>query len=103
MDDRPSLRRHFSWTFALMIIALTGIAAGVFVFERCTSLPGRAAKTSVDQLERVGRDVRNTSVQIAQIQPRVTINGRVYFEQTTAVSELALGSQRHEGEHEILQ
>jgi len=102
MDDRLSLRRHFSWTFALMIIVLSGIAAGVFVFERCTSLPGRAAKTSVDQLERLGRDVRNTIVQIAQIQPRVTINERVYFEQTTEVSELALVSQRLEVEHEFL-
>ena len=85
-----------------MIIALTGIAAGVFVFERCTSLPGRAAKTSVDQLERLGRDLRNAIVQIAQVQPRVTINERVYFEQTTAVSELALVSQRLEVEHEFL-
>ena len=85
-----------------MIIVLSGIAAGVFVFERCTSLPGRAAKTSVDQLERLGRDVRNTIVQIAQIQPRVTINERVYFEQTTVVSELALVSQRLEVEHEFL-
>ncbi|PYI89170.1 MAG: hypothetical protein DMF03_08445 [Verrucomicrobia bacterium] len=102
MDDRPSLRRHFNWTFALMIIALTGIAAGVFIFERCTSLPGRAAKMTVDQLERLGRDMRNAIVQIAQVQPRVTINERVYFEQTTAVNELALVSQRVEVEHEFL-
>ena len=85
-----------------MIIALTGIAAGVFLFERCTSLPGRAAKTTVDQLERLGRDMRNAIVQIAQVQPRVTINERVYFEQTTAVNELALVSQRVEVEHEFL-
>ena len=85
-----------------MIIALTGIAAGVFLFERCTSLPGRAAKTTVDQLERLGGDVRNAIVQIAQVQPRVTINERVYFEQTTTVSELALVSQRLEVEHEFL-
>jgi hypothetical protein len=102
MDDQPSLRRHFSWTFALMIIALTGIAAGVFLFERCTSLPGRAAKMTVDQLERLGRDMRNAIVQIAQVQPRITINERVYFEQTTAVNELALVSQRLEVEHEFL-
>ena len=85
-----------------MIIALTGIAAGVFLFERCTSLPGRAAKMTVDQLERLGRDVRNAIVQIAQVQPRVTINERVYFEQTTPVSEFALVSQRLEVEHEFL-
>ena len=85
-----------------MIIALAGIAAGVFTFERCSSLPGRAARTSVDQLERLGRDMRNAIVQIAQVQPRVTINERVYFEQMTAVSELALISQRLEVEHEFL-
>ena len=85
-----------------MIIALTGIAAGVFLFERCTSLPGRAAKMTVDQLERFGRDVRNAIVQIAQVQPRVAINERVYFEQTTPVSEFALVSQRLEVEHEFL-
>jgi len=85
-----------------MIIALTGIAAGVFIFERCTSLPGRAAKMTVDQLERLGRDMRNAIVQIAQVQPRVTINERVYFEQTMAVNELALVSQRVEVEHEFL-
>jgi hypothetical protein len=102
MDDRSFLRRHFSWTFAFMIIVLSGIAAGVFVFERCTSLPGRAARTSVDQLERLGRDMRNAIVQIAQVQPRVTINERVYFEKMTPVSELALISQRLEVEHEFL-
>src|SRR5437868_7511294 len=102
MDDGPSLRRHFGWTFAFMIIALASIAAGVFVFERCTSLPGRTAKTSVDQLERLGRDVRNAIVEIAQVQPRVTINERVYFEQTTRITELALISQRLEVEHEFL-
>ena len=85
-----------------MIIALTGIAAGVFIFERCTSLPGRAANMTVDQLERLGRDMRNAIVQIAQVQPRVTINERVYFEQTMAVNELALVSQRVEVEHEFL-
>ena len=85
-----------------MIIALTGIAAGVFLFERCTSLPGRAAKTTVDRLEQLGRDVRNAIVQIAQVQPRVTINEHVYFEQTTPVSEFALVSQRLEVEHEFL-
>ena len=85
-----------------MVIALTGIAAGVFLLERCASLPGRAAKMTVDQLERLGRDVRNAIGQIAQVQPRLTINERVYFEQTTAVSELGLVSQRLEVEHEFL-
>jgi Protein of unknown function (DUF4230) len=101
MTERPSLRRHFSWTLALTILALALIAAGIFVFDRCASLPGRAARTTVDQMERVGRDVRNAVVEIARLQPRVTINDRVYFEQTSSIAELALISQRLEVEHEF--
>jgi hypothetical protein len=41
-------------------------------------------------------------VQITQIQPRVTINNRVYFEQTSSIAELALISQKLEVEHEFL-
>ena len=78
------------------------IAAGVFVFNRCASLPGRATKETVDQMERVGRDLRDAIVQITQLQPRVTINNRVYFEQTSPIAELALISQTIEVEHEFL-
>src|SRR5207244_2281312 len=56
----------------------------------------------VDQMERVGRDLRDAIVQIAQLQPRVTINNRVYFEQTSPIAELALISQTIEVEHEFL-
>jgi Protein of unknown function (DUF4230) len=101
MSDRPSRRRHFSWLQAFTIIALALIGAGIFVFERCASLPGRAARATVDQLERTGREVRRAVIDIAQLQPRVTINNRVYFEQKSAIAELALISQRLEVEHEF--
>jgi Protein of unknown function (DUF4230) len=101
MTERPLLRRRFSWALALSIVALASIAAGIFVFDRCSSLPGRAARTTVDQMERVGRDVRDAVVEIARLQPRVTIHDRVYFEQTSPITELALVSQRLEVEHEF--
>ncbi len=85
-----------------MIIALAAIGAAVFVFDRCTSLPGRVSRETVAQMERVGRDLRDAIVQIAQLQPRVTINDRVYFEQTSPITELAVISQRLEVEHEFL-
>ena len=53
-------------------------------------------------MERVGRDLRDAIVQITQLQPRVTINNRVYFEQTSPIAELALISQKIEVEHEFL-
>ena len=101
MTERPSLRRHFSWPLALTTIALTLIGAGIFVFERCASVPGRAAQRTVDQMERIGRGIRDGIVQIAQLQPRVTINDRVYFEQTSPIAHLALISRRLEVEHEF--
>jgi hypothetical protein len=102
MNDRFSGRRHVCWTLAFVIIGLAAMVAGVFIFERCTSLPARTARTTVDELERLGRDARNAFVEIAKIQPRVTINEQVYFEQTAEIAELALVSQRIEVEHEFV-
>src|SRR5207244_3754197 len=73
-----------------------------FLFNRCAALPGRATREAVDQMERVGRDLRDAIVQITQLQPRVTINNRVYFEQTSPIAELALISRKLEVEHEFL-
>src|SRR5437762_13266134 len=84
----PSSSRHFNWTLAFMLIGLSTIAAGVFVFNRCASLHGRTTKETVDQLERVGRDLRDAIVQITQLQPPFTIHNRVYFEQTSPIAEL---------------
>src|SRR5438270_5384770 len=102
MTVPPSFSRHFNWILAFTIVGLSTIAAGVFVFSRCASLPGRTTKETVDQMERVGRDLRDAIVQIARLQPRVTINNRVYFEQSSPIAELALISQRIEVEHEFL-
>lgn len=101
MTERPFPRRRFSWAHAFTVIALALLGAALFVFSRCASAPSRAARTAADQLERVGRDVRNAVVEIAQLQPRVTVNNRVYFEQSSPIAELALVSQRLEVEHEF--
>jgi len=46
--------------------------------------------------------VRAAFIDIAHLQPRITINNRVYLEQTTPTSELAILSRRMEVEHELL-
>ena len=50
----------------------------------------------------MGRDLRDAFIDIAHLQPRITINNRVYLEQTTPVSELVVLSRRIEVEHEFL-
>jgi len=46
--------------------------------------------------------LRAAFIDIAHLQPRITINNRVYMEQTRPVSELVVLSRRIEVEHELL-
>jgi Protein of unknown function (DUF4230) len=95
-------RRKFSWPLALTLIALICAAALILIFLRLESWPARAAKQTTAELERVGRDVRDAFVEIAQLQPRITINNRIYLEKTTATAQLAILSRQIEVEHELL-
>src|SRR5947207_5341534 len=74
----------------------------VVVFVRLETWPRRATKQSTTELERLGRHLRAAFVDIAHLQPRITIKNRVYLEQTTPVSELVVLSRRIEVEHEFL-
>jgi hypothetical protein len=91
-----------SWPLAFTLIALIAAIVMIVVFVRLETWPARATKQSTAELERLGRDLRAAFVDIAHLQPRITINNRVYLEQTTAVSELVVLSRRIEVEHEFL-
>lgn len=94
--------RRISWPLALTLIALIGAALVTIIFLRVESWPGRTAKQGTAELERIGRDVRDAFVDVAHLQPRVTINNRVYLEKTTATAQLAILSRQIEVEHEML-
>lgn len=89
------------WPIALTLIALTVAVVIVIIFLRLERWPARAAHESVGELERLGKDLRSAFVDIAHLQPRITINNRVYLEQTTPVTELSVLSRRMEVEHEF--
>jgi len=74
----------------------------VLVFLRLETWPARTATQGTAELERLGKDLRSAFIDIAHLQPRITINNRVYMEQTTPVSELVVLSRRIEVEHEFL-
>ena len=93
---------RISWPTAFALIALILVAAAVFIFLRLESWPARTAKQGAGELERIGRDLRAAFIDIAHLQPRITINNRIYMEQTTPVSELVILSRRIEVEHELL-
>src|SRR6476659_4776153 len=91
-----------AWPIALTLVALTIAMTILIIFLRTETWPARTARQSTTELERLGKDLRAAFIDIAHLQPRITINDRVYLEQTTPVSELVVLSRRIEVEHEFL-
>jgi hypothetical protein len=90
-----------SWSVALILVALIIAAVVLVIFLRLESWPARTARESRGELERIGRDLRTAFVDVAHLQPRITIDNRVYLEQTMPTTELAIVSRRVEVEHEF--
>jgi Protein of unknown function (DUF4230) len=91
-----------AWPLALAVIALIIGIVVLIIFLRLESWPARTAHQSTAELERLGQGLRAAFIDIAHLQPRITINDRVYMEQTTPVAELVVLSRRVEVEHELL-
>src|SRR6266513_1748034 len=101
---RHSISRsgRISCPIAFTLMALVIAAVVLIVFFRLETWPARTAQQSTAGLERLGKDLRAAFIEIAHLQPRITINNRVYMEQTMPVSELVVLSRRIEVEHELL-
>jgi hypothetical protein len=99
--DSHGGRRKFSWPAAFTLSVLLIAALSTFVFLRLETWPARTMSQGTSELERVGRDVRDAFVGMAQLQPRVTVNNRIYLEKTTATAQLAILSRQVEVEHEF--
>ncbi len=94
--------RRLEWPLATVLILLLLALLAAFIFYRLETWPERTIGQSVTELERLGRKARDTFAEIAHLQPRVTVNNRVYLEQTATVAELAVLTRRVEVEHEML-
>ena len=93
---------RISWPLAFTLIALAIATVVVIIFWRIETWPARTAQQSTAELEKLGKDLRAAFIDVTHLQPRVTINNRVYMEQTTPTSELVVLSRRIEVEHELL-
>ena len=100
--SKSALSGRISWPTASALMALIIAVVVVIIFVRLETWPARTARQSTAELEKLGKDLRSAFIDIAHLQPRITINNRVYMEQTTPVSELVVLSRRIEVEHEFL-
>src|SRR5258708_37875090 len=93
---------RIAWPIALTVVALIIGTTILIIFLRLESWPARTARQSTAELERLGKNLRAAFVDMAHLQPRITINDRGYWEQTTPVSELVVLSRAIEDDHELL-
>jgi hypothetical protein len=82
-----------AWPIALAVVVLIFAASGVFIFSRLESWPSRTLTQGTDDIERLGRDLRSAFIDIAHLQPRITINNRTFASETTPTSELVVVSR----------
>ena len=99
---KSAISGRISWPLAFTLITLIVAAVIVIVSWRIETWPARTVKQSTAELEKLGKELRSAFIDIAHLQPRITINNRVYVEQTTPVSQLIVLSRRIEVEHELL-
>jgi Protein of unknown function (DUF4230) len=100
--SKSAISGRISWPLAFTLIAFIVAIVVVIIFWRVETWPARTARQSTTELEKLGKDVRAAFIDIGHLQPRITINNRVYMEQTMPVSELVVLSRRIEVEHESL-
>jgi Protein of unknown function (DUF4230) len=91
-----------SWPGALTLVVVILAVVATLIFLRLETWPTRTAQQGRAELERLSKDLRAAFVDIAQLEPRITVNNRIYMEETRPVSELVVLSRRIEVEHEFL-
>ena len=90
MPNLDATSGKISWPIAFTLAVLIFVAAGVFVFLRLETWPGRTIGQGTEDIERLGRDLRSAFIDIAHLQPRITINNRtVVDEAASPAAELA--------------
>jgi Protein of unknown function (DUF4230) len=87
---KPQIRGRFSWPAALALAVLILAVAGVFIFWRLETWPARTISQSTEDLERLGKDLRAAFIDIAHLQPRITINNKTVVDAPMPTAELAV-------------
>ncbi|MGI8891636.1 MAG: DUF4230 domain-containing protein [Chthoniobacterales bacterium] len=94
--------RRLGCPLAAVLVLLILALLAAFIFYRLETWPGRTLDHGVTRLEEVGRKARDAFLELAHLQPKVTVNNRVYFEQTQTIAELAVLARRVQVEHEMM-
>src|SRR5438093_4405668 len=93
---------RFSWPVALTLVVLIVTAAVVLIFVRLETWPARTIGQGTEDLERLGKDLRSAFIDIAHLQPRITVNNRTVVDEATSTAELAILTRQLKVKREFL-
>src|SRR2546421_9839557 len=93
---------RFSWPVALTLVVLIVTAAVVVIFVRLETWPARTIGQGTEDLERLGNDLRSAFIDIAHLQPRITVNNRTIVDEATPTAELAILERQMKVKREFL-
>jgi len=82
----------------LLILA----GAAVFVFLARGNMARRTIGQGTEDLERLGKDLRSAFIEIAHLQPRITVNNRTVADEATPTAELAILTKQLKVKREFL-
>ncbi|HEY1769937.1 MAG TPA: DUF4230 domain-containing protein [Chthoniobacterales bacterium] len=88
---------RFGWPLAAAVSVFILALLCAFLFYRCETFPAHSARG----LEKIGREAGDAFARLAHLRPQVTVNNRVYLEQTASVAQLAVVDRQVEVEHEM--
>jgi hypothetical protein len=94
---------RFSWPAALTLVVLIVTAAVVVIFVRLETWPARTIGQGTEDLERLGNDLRSAFIDIAHLQPRITVNNRTIVDEAASpTAELAILTRQLKVKREFL-
>src|SRR5713226_1175070 len=100
---QPETSGRFSWPVALTLVVLIVTAAVVLIFVRLESWPARTIGQGTEDLERLGNDLRSAFIDIAHLQPRITVNNRTIVDDAASpTAELAILTKQLKVKREFL-
>jgi len=97
-----STAAKISWPAALALAVLILAGAAVVVFWRLETWPARTIGQGTEDLERLGKDLRSAFIEIAHLQPRITVNNRTVVDEATPTAELAILTKQLKVKREFL-
>lgn len=83
-------RKQNLWPIVLLLGLVILILTAALAFDQAAHVPARMLESLTDRSTVKAKEIRDAFVQLFQLQPRVTVNDHVLFEQTKNALELAV-------------